>query len=294
MPTAGFRLSARGNRLLMQLFNLLEQARFLDGVASKLTATISATPQRLRDVLHGTLIGHSLHPVLVQAPVGAFVSAGVLDAVPGMHRAATTLIAFGTATTAPAIAAGWVDWSALSKDKQRAGLVHASANAVAIGLYAASLVARSRGRSGRALSYAGLSVAGLGAAIGGHLSYARGAQVNQAVPDLNRVPAEWTSVGSLASLPEGKPAVRTLGDVPVLLWRQGDQVTAMLERCGHATGPLGEGEVVGTGRDACVVCPWHGSTFRLRDGVAVHGPASSDQPLLRVRIEAGQVEVAQP
>ena len=278
----------------MQLFSRLEQASALDGVASKLTAAISSTPQRLRDALHGVWLGHSLHPVLVQAPVGAFISAGVLDLMPATRRAATTLIAFGTATTLPAVAAGWVDWSALTKDKQRPGLVHASANVVAIGLYAASLVARSRGRSGRALSYAGLSVAGLGAYIGGHISYARGAQVNQAVPDLNRVPSEWTSVGSLASLPEGKPAVRTLGDVPVLLWRQGDQVTAMLERCGHATGPLGEGEVVGTGSDACVVCPWHGSTFRLRDGVVVHGPASSDQPLLRVRVEAGQVEVAQP
>ena len=55
-------------------------------------------------------------------------------------------------------------------------------------------------------------------------------------------------------------------DVPVLLYRMGDQVTAMAERCAHETGPLSEGEVIGTGADACVVCPWHGSTFRLRDG----------------------------
>ena len=57
---------------------------------------------------------------------------------------------------------------------------------------------------------------------------------------------------------------------------------------------VGEGEVVGTGDEACVVCPWHGSTFRLRDGVAVHGPAANDQPVLRSRVNAGVVEIAQP
>ncbi|MGK5680079.1 Rieske 2Fe-2S domain-containing protein [Actinoplanes sp. URMC 104] len=278
----------------MQLFNRLEQARSLDGVVEKLQAAIVATPRRMRDLLHGTWMGHSLHPVLVQVPVGAFISAAVLDLLPGQRRAATTLIAVGTAGVAPAAAAGWTDWSQMTKDKQRVGLVHASANVVAAGLYTASLVARARGRDGRVLSYAGLSVAGLGAYIGGHLSYARGGGMNQAMPDMNRVPEEWTAIGSLASLPEGKPAVRTLGDVPVLLWRQGDNVTAMLERCSHETGPLGEGDVVQIGSEACVVCPWHGSTFRLRDGVAVHGPAANDQPLLRVRVEAGQVEVAQP
>jgi nitrite reductase/ring-hydroxylating ferredoxin subunit len=41
------------------------------------------------------------------------------------------------------------------------------------------------------------------------------------------------------------------------------------------------------------VCPWHGSTFRLRDGRVVHGPAGNDQPVLRSRVRDGLVEVAQ-
>ncbi|MBB4695923.1 Rieske (2Fe-2S) protein [Paractinoplanes abujensis] len=277
----------------MQILNRLEEARSLDGVAEKLQAVVTAVakPRRLRDLLHGTYVGHAVHPVLVQLPVGAFMSAAVLDLVPGAHKAATTLIGVGTAATAPAVAAGWVDWSQLTKDRQRVGLVHAAANAVAITLYGASLVARLRGGSGRALSYTGLTVAGLGAYLGGHLSYARGAGVSHAATELTRVPSAWTSVGPLAELPTGKPVVRTVGDVPVLLWRDGDQVTAMIERCSHAGGPLGEGEVTAEG---CVVCPWHGSTFRLRDGVVVHGPASANQPLLRVRVTGGDVEVAQP
>jgi len=280
----------------MRMLTRLEEARALDAVNERLQSAVLATakPQRLRDLLHGTWLGHPLHPVLVQLPVGAFMSAAVLDLVPGMGRAATRLIQVGVAGASPAIAAGWIDWSQMTKDRQRLGVVHAAANTVALTLYAASLVARRRGRSGRALAYAGMSVAGLGAYLGGHLAYARSAGVNQAAPEIARVPAEWTQVGSLASLPDGKPAVRRAGDVQILLYRVGSRVSALVERCGHETGPLGEGEVVGSGPDACVVCPWHGSTFRLTDGAVVHGPAASDQPSLRVRLRDGAVEVCQP
>ena len=282
----------------MQMLKRLEEARSLDPVSDRLQAVVSATvrPQRLRDLLHGTWLGHAAHPALVQLPVGAFLSAAILDLLPGRRRAATTLIAVGTASAAPAVAAGLVDWSEMTKDRQRVGLVHATANTIALGLYAASLVARVQGRTGRgrALAFGGLSAAGLGAYLGGHLSFAQGAGVNQAAPDVAHIPAEWTRVDALESLPDGKPAVRTVGGVSVLLYRTGGDVTAMIERCGHETGPLGEGEVVGSGADACVVCPWHGSTFRLADGVVVHGPAASDQPVLRTRINNGMIEVSHP
>src|SRR5690606_14919824 len=71
-------------------------------------------------------------------------------------------------------------------------------------------------------------------------------------------------------------------------------VTVMIERCGHETGPLGEGEVRRIDGSDCVVCPWHGSTFRLTDGIAIHGPASTPQPLLRSRVRDGLVGAALP
>src|SRR3712207_1631260 len=61
-------------------------------------------PQAVRDLLHGTWLGHPLHPVLVQVPVGTWVSAGVLDAVPPLRPAATVMIATGV--TAAGAAAG--------------------------------------------------------------------------------------------------------------------------------------------------------------------------------------------
>jgi len=282
----------------MRILTRLEEADQLDPVSEKLqqVVTTAVRPRRLRDLLHGTWLGHPLHPVLVQLPVGAFVSAALLDLLPGHRRAATTLIAAGLAGAPPAAAAGWLDWSEMTKDRRRVGLVHATANVVALGLYAGSLTARLRGRTarGKALGFAGLSVAGLGAYLGGHLAYAQGGGTNQAAPEIARIPEDWTTIGSLASLPDGKPVVRTAGDVPVLVYRTGDRVSAMIERCGHETGPLGEGEVTGAGRDACVVCPWHGSTFRLVDGAVVHGPAAAAQPILRCRVDAGQVQVRRP
>jgi nitrite reductase/ring-hydroxylating ferredoxin subunit/uncharacterized membrane protein len=282
----------------MQIMTRLEEARWLDTVSDKLQAAVQAVakPQGLRDLLHGTWLGHPLHPVLVQVPVGSFISAAILDLLPGTNRSATTLIAVGTAGVTPAVAAGLLDWSQMTKNRRRVGLVHAGANAVAVGLYAASLVARLRGRTtrGKALGFAGLSVAGLGAYLGGHLSYAQSGGANQAAPEIVRVPEDWTEVGSLASLPDGRPAVRTVGDVSILLYRLGDQVSALIERCGHETAPLGEGEVTGSGADACVICPWHGSVFRLTDGAVRHGPAASDQPVLRARVREGMVEVCQP
>jgi nitrite reductase/ring-hydroxylating ferredoxin subunit len=224
------------------------------------------------------------------------LAGGGRAAGPAPPRAATTLIAFGTASAAPAIAAGLVDWSSLSRDQRRVGLVHAAANAVALGLYAGSLAARFTGRRGlgKMLAYAGLTVASTGAYLGGHLSYEQGAGMNQAAAELLRLPEDWAEVGDVAALPEGRPTVRTIGDVRVLLYRVGNDVTAMVEHCGHQGGPLGEGEVEGSGADACVVCPWHGSTFRLTDGIVVHGPAAGDQPTLRTRVHDGVLSVATP
>ncbi|GGK95543.1 Rieske 2Fe-2S domain-containing protein [Mangrovihabitans endophyticus] len=284
--------------MLQQILSRLERARVLDGVSDWLQGRVQqlSGPRAVQDALHGTWLGHPLHPVLVQVPVGAFVSASVLDFMPRGRRAATTLITLGVASAPAAMAAGLMDWSQMTSDRRRVGLVHATANTVALGLYVSSLIARGSGRKARGvgLALAGLSAAGAGAYLGGHLSYAQSGGMNQAAPEISRVPQEWTRVGSLSSLPDGKPAVRKVEDVPILLFRTGGSVSAMIERCSHETGPLGEGEMVGSGSDACVVCPWHGSTFRLTDGTVVHGPAANAQPMLRTRVRQGMVEVAQP
>src|SRR5438270_1203029 len=105
-------------------------------------------PQALKDFLHGTWLGHPLHPVVVQVPVGSWVSAGLLDAIPPLRPAATVLIGTGVAAAVPAALSGAADWSEQEAGVRRLGAIHATANSVALGLYVGSLVARGRGRGG--------------------------------------------------------------------------------------------------------------------------------------------------
>lgn len=273
----------------------LEKLAELDQVAKPVRAFIhnKIQPQSLRDALHGVWLGHPLHPVLVQIPVGTWASAGILDLIPKTGPATTTLISTGLIAAGPAALTGWTDWSDLNTAESRAGLVHAGANYVAVGLYAASLWNRLRGRrlKGKALAYAGLGVVSASGIIGGHLSFRRAAGANHTadVPDL--APSGWTSVGRLEDLTDGAMTGVDLGSVPVLLHRTGATVHAIVDRCSHLSAPLHEGELVTEGGEACVSCPWHGSVFRLRDGAVVHGPATSPQPPLDTRMVGDQVEV---
>ncbi|MEV0155388.1 Rieske 2Fe-2S domain-containing protein [Micromonospora sp. NPDC050686] len=276
----------------------LEQDSRLDRIGDRLQRRVQSTlrSQRVRDLLHGVPLGHPLHPAMVQVPVGAWISAAVLDLLPGQRRAATTLVALGTASAVPSAVAGLNDWAGLSRDQRRIGLIHAAANAIGLTLYAGSLAARLNGRhgTGRALAYLGLGAASAGAYIGGHLAYKQGAQVSQSVSELHRMGDEWQPVADLASLPQRELVTCEVGDVSVILYRHGDEVTVMLERCPHQSGPLGEGEVREIDGHACVVCPWHGSAFRLNGGEVVHGPSGTDQQVLPTRVVGGVLQTRLP
>ncbi|GIH17473.1 Rieske 2Fe-2S domain-containing protein [Rugosimonospora africana] len=277
------------------LLERLEKANKLDRLGDPLQRKLQEGLRgRVRDALHGVWLGHPLHPAIVQVPIGAWFSAAVLDALPRMETCATVLVGVGTASAVPAIAAGWNDWSDLATAPRRVGLVHAVANAVGVGLYGASLVARLTGnhRLGKQLAYGGLGAVSLGGYLGAHIVYRFAAGVNQAAPIEQQIPEGWHDLCEFRALGDNQKLVAHIGEIPVLVSRTGDTVTAMVERCGHETGPLGEGEVVQVDGSACVVCPWHGSTFRLADGAVVRGPATTDQPTLRTRINRGCVQAA--
>jgi nitrite reductase/ring-hydroxylating ferredoxin subunit len=78
--------------------------------------------------------------------------------------------------------------------------------------------------------------------------------------------------------------------VALLVYRGPRAVRVLVEQCTHLAGPLSEGDVTVVDDEACVVCPWHGSTYRLRDGAVRRGPATMAQPALKVRIIDGRVE----
>jgi len=162
--------------------------------------------------------------------------------------------------------------------------------------YAASLVARLKGRhgTGRLLGGLGLTAASVGAYLGGHLSYRSGTGFNHAEPAWRNLPTAWWYVDDLDRLPIGKLVRRRVGDVPVLVYRGPRTVRVLVDQCVHNAGPLSDGTVTVVGDDACVVCPWHGSTFRLRDGEVRRGPATMPQPVLNVRLIGDRVEARRP
>lgn len=152
----------------------IERSTAADPAIRVLRRGIRAVPLgAARAVLRGRPLGHPLHPVLVQVPIGCWLSAAVLDAVPGSRRAVTTLTAVGLAGVAPAAVAGWVDWADLPPEQARVGLVHAVSNVAAVGCYTASLAARLCGRpvKGRLWSWAGMTAVAVSGALGGHVAY---------------------------------------------------------------------------------------------------------------------------
>jgi nitrite reductase/ring-hydroxylating ferredoxin subunit len=222
------------------------------------------------------------------------VSAAILDLVPGTERAAQALLAAGLASAIPTTLTGLADWSALHREQQRVGLVHALGATTASGLYAASLLARSRGRtgSGKALSLAGLTALMAGGYLGGHLAFRQAAGASHVEPVTHLVSLGWHDLCSLGDLPEGWPVHRQLGYISLFVLRRGEEVHVFADRCAHLGGPLHQGRLVTEDNEICVTCPWHGSTFRIRDGAVVHGPATGRQPAFESQVRGdGTVQV---
>jgi nitrite reductase/ring-hydroxylating ferredoxin subunit len=194
----------------------------------------------------------------------------------------------------PAAATGLADWSALHQDQQRVGLVHAICQAGAATLFLGSLAARAGGRTGygRALSASGLALASVGTYFGGHLALRLGAGTSHAEQVSHLSGLGWHDLCSLAELPDRRPARRQLGYLSLLVYRQGDEVSVLSDRCSHLGGPLHQGRILVERGAACVACPWHGSTFVIADGTVVHGPATARQPSFETRVTAdGRVEL---
>ncbi|MDT0319956.1 Rieske 2Fe-2S domain-containing protein [Streptomyces millisiae] len=278
---------------VLSAMDRVEGSRRADPLIPPLRGAVRAMPAGFRDALHGTWLGHPAHPAMVQIPIGTWMSAAVLDLLPGRRRAAGLLVAAGLTAAAPAALAGLADWAELRKPQMRVGLVHAATNVAAVAMYTASLSARLRGRrmAGRGWGYAGLATVSLGGALGGHLAYRQAAGANHADQVAAALEPGWHPLGALDDFPIGTPATATVLDVPVLVFREtADTLRVLADRCNHMGGPLSEGEVA----EGCVRCPWHGSTFRLTDGWNVTGPATAPQPAFEARVVDGRVEVRLP
>lgn len=266
----------------------------LDGPATAIAGKIRALlkPGPVKDALSGTWLGHALHPLLTDVPIGTWTSATLLDLLGGRDSrpAARRLIGVGLLAAGPTAWSGWSDWADSEPDDdqvRRIGLVHAIANGSAAALYGASLVARRRGAhtAGVLLGLAGAGAVGAGGWLGGDLAYARGVGVDETAFDEG--PEDWTPALDASMLLDGRPAAALVGDVEIVLVRRNGTIHALADRCSHRGGALHEGELEGD----CIECPLHGTRFHLEDGSVARGPSAYPQPVYEAREHEGRIEV---
>ena len=230
----------------------------------------------IKDLLHGTLLGHPLHPALTDIPVGAWTVTAVIDMLDlvGIRRfrdAAELSIAIGALGAVAAAVTGLADWSDTTDEPKRLGMLHAVLNTTALGFYLASFAERRAGARGLgiATAFAGYGFMSFAAFLGGQLSFGLQIGVKHTAVPIDP-PKEFVSAADLADLDDSAiHAVNVIG-IPVLLMKNDAGVHAVGGVCTHRGAPLSEGSQDG----ACVKCPWHGSRFSLDDGHIVEGPAT--------------------
>ncbi|MBI2939274.1 MAG: Rieske 2Fe-2S domain-containing protein [Chloroflexi bacterium] len=274
---------------------VVEQQAWTDQLAGKLQGPIfDFLEQRaeLRSLAHGTWLGHPLHIALTDVPVGSWTVTALLDLLDlfGLSRArgaADAALGIGLAGAVPTALTGLADWSHTDGPARRVGFIHGLTNATVFLLNAASLLARARGnrKQGIVLSSLGFGLLTFSTWLGGELVYRLGIGVSHTA--FQTAPREFIPVLADAELGERQLQRVEVDGTPVLLTRLSGQVHAIGETCTHLGGPLAQGELEGD----CVVCPWHGSKFRLTDGQVVAGPATVSERRYEVRIRNGRIEV---
>src|SRR5450759_127584 len=269
-------------------------ATTVQGLVGRVYEAAGPAGQQVQNVLHGTWLGHPLHPLLTHVPVGAWTIAltfDLLDAVAGQKELAAgadLAVAVGVLGALGAAAAGLTDWYKLATGQdKRVGMVHALFNVGAATLYATSLVFRRNGlRSlGRGLAFAGFGAVSAGAYLGGHLVYQMKIGVDH-VPE-EQQPKEFEVALPEAELGEGEMCRVEVVGTPVLLARRNGVLYALADTCSHLGCSLAKGEL----KDGSVRCPCHGSRYALEDGRVLDGPSVFWQPIYRVRVKNGQIEV---
>jgi nitrite reductase/ring-hydroxylating ferredoxin subunit/uncharacterized membrane protein len=241
----------------------------------------------VRDVLNGRWLGHPLHAVLTDAPIGILFLVILFDlAGYPLGNDTKAILLVGILTMLAAAAAGLADYSDTDGKARERATLHGTLMGVALVLYVISFVLRQGQEppwpAAIAFSLAGFLVLAAGAYVGGDVAYVLGNMVSRhafrgaGTKWIALVPAEADADGNF---PEGRLVKGKLGVNTLVMIRQGDQVLALHDQCAHAGGPLSDGTL----ENGSVVCPWHASRYRLADGHVTRGPSVYDQPAYEVR-----------
>jgi nitrite reductase/ring-hydroxylating ferredoxin subunit/uncharacterized membrane protein len=284
--------------------SIIDKQKWIDDLADLIQPIINQAysgageaGHMVKDLLNGVWLGHPLHPMLTDVPIGAWTMTELLDFVsaamgddPGLDRASDITLAAGLLATAPTILSGLTDWSDIGGAQRRLGLAHALINTGSLVLYLGSLglraggTGRSRGLA-RLLSASAYVVNATAAYIGGELVYSLGQAVNRDA--WVEGPEKYADVAAEADLQDGKMQKFDVEGEPVVLLKHEDGLHAFNGRCPHFGCGLWEGELDGH----VVTCPCHGSQFDVSNGQLLHGPATASVPSYDVRRKDGRIEV---
>jgi nitrite reductase/ring-hydroxylating ferredoxin subunit/uncharacterized membrane protein len=244
----------------------------------------------IRDLLNGRWLGHPLHAVLTDVPIGILFLVIVFDVLHLVDAAAWAL-GIGILTMLAAALAGFADYADTDGKARERATLHSTLMVVALLAYIVSLVLR-LGPTGAEESIGGFVVSiiaflvlSAGAYVGGDVVYVLGNMVSRHA--FRGAGTKWIALEPAeledGQIPEGRPIKAKLGINQLVLVRQGDRILALHDVCAHAGGPLNEGKLV----DGAIECPWHASRYRMTDGQVLQGPSVYHQPAYEVRAKDG-------
>jgi nitrite reductase/ring-hydroxylating ferredoxin subunit len=239
----------------------------------------------VRDLLNGRWLGHPLHAVLTDAPIGILFLVIVFDVV-GEPGAAMTALGLGILAMLAAALAGFADYADTDGRARDRATLHSTIMIVGLVGYLISFWLRLGGGAASApavaISIVSFLILAAGAYVGGDVVYMLGNMVSRHA--FRGAGAKWIALEPAETdadgrIPEGRPIKARLGINQLVLVRQGERILALHDTCAHAGGPLNEGRLV----DGEVECPWHYSRYRMADGHVTQGPSVYDQPAYEVR-----------
>lgn len=245
----------------------------------------------LRDLLIGRWLGHPLHAVLTDVPIGVLFLSLVFDVL-HLPDAAAWALGFGILAMLGAALAGFADYADTDGKARDRATLHSLLMVVALLAYIVSLVLR-LGPAGTVESTGGFIVSmvaflilSAGAYVGGDVVYVLGNMVSRHAwrgAGAKWIALEPAELDASGLIPEGRPIKARLGINQLVLVRQGERILALHDVCAHAGGPLNEGKLV----EGQIECPWHASRYEMATGHLRQGPSVYDQPAYEVRARDG-------
>ena len=252
--------------------------------------------RRLKVFLNGTLVGHPLHPMLTDIPIGAWTLTIILDLIgllfrfPQLGLASGIAAGVGVAGALAAAAAGLADWMDVDPPEKAIGAFHATVNVSATVLFLISFLMRwgshwQPGWGTFVVALVGYLLVSIGGYLGGLMVFNMGVMINRNA--YRTGPGDFKPAVATRELAEGQLKRVLVEEQPVVLLRLDGTIYALGAVCSHYGAPLNEGTIV----ERTIECPWHASRFALDDGRVVQGPACAGVPVYDCKIVNDQVHI---